>query len=397
MAIQTIATFLNWFKKRAKPTAAQFADLFDSFAHKTRDFDQMGGGLKPHNPNRPYTQGEAMYIGGKIRIAKTDLAIGAYSAGQWTDFTGDAQSLGLTAWTPEEEIVYDAENPIQRTHRLAILEALTDSQGIEPFVDPDWEEFWVVVVYTEGGYIPLYPGGGFVKNNRVYSYQLDAAPKGFYRTNRSDVGFDGGFKSTNFAAELANGDWVLEATLSKPRVNTYDGPPELTDNSSLGFETKKSRWIDSTTQIEYLFISESGSEAFWFPLQGTIENPIGGLVVTGGFSSAKLAGRRDNLRYSVSGNIVTISGPVEFVITNLASGGTIEIPIPNPLNIASGGDYGMVYSFRKNVFYTLLGISSILGELSTGLLLLTFGNSPTGSSTDKIDFTATYQTNFEEF
>lgn len=326
MAIQSIATFLNWFKKRAKPTAAQFADLFDSFAHKTRDFDQMGGGLKPHNPNRPYSQGEAIFIGGKIRTSKVNLPIGAYDANQWEDFTSNPASLGLTPWTPDEVIVYDAEALAQRTHRLAILEALADSQGIEPFVDPDWEEYWVVVVYTEGGYIPLYLGGGFVKKDRVYSYQLaTAVPKGFYRCNRSDVGFDGGFKSTNFADELANGDWVLEATLAGGTgltptfqqvtpdpintstngiqvsfVNCYDRAPEYEDDFTKGYVAGKSKWIDTTTGIEFLCTQDLEEDALWLPLSGSLE-PIVALEPMSSFTGivAKI------MTYSVVNNICT--------------------------------------------------------------------------------------------
>ncbi|MBP5372434.1 MAG: hypothetical protein J6Y55_11010 [Bacteroidales bacterium] len=40
MAIQTLETLKNWFKRGAKPTAQQFSDVFDSFVHKNEMIPQ---------------------------------------------------------------------------------------------------------------------------------------------------------------------------------------------------------------------------------------------------------------------------------------------------------------------------------------------------------------------
>jgi hypothetical protein len=201
------------FADLKKPTGAQFKQIFDSFGHRQRDFDQLGGGLKPHNPNRAYTAGEAAICLGKIRLAKTNLAAGAYNPTQWEDYDNNPVSLGIPRWLPDVEYEYDTENPgaaPQVIHQLSVLQATANSVGIEPFVDPDWEDYWEVLVTTRGGVLPVYIPGP-VENGLVYEYTGSAAPKGIYRANHTEEPYQNGFKSTNFATELADEKWVLVA------------------------------------------------------------------------------------------------------------------------------------------------------------------------------------------
>jgi hypothetical protein len=195
------------FQTGDKPTSAQYAEVIDSLAHTTEDFDKMGGGLKSHSTVRTYVTDEAILVDGRIRISKFNQT-GAYNPDNWTDFTSDVKSLGIPAWDPEEEIT----EPVQRTHQNAIYEATDSSQGIEPGVDPDWESYWVAVVYTEGGIIPVLTSG-FVKFGRVYEYQGNDAPKGLYRAIPFEGGYDGGYKLSigSFASDLAAEKWALVA------------------------------------------------------------------------------------------------------------------------------------------------------------------------------------------
>lgn len=196
-----------FFQTGDKPTAAQYAEVIDSLAHTTEDFDKMGGGLKEHVTTRPYKAGEAILVAGKIRTSNFDQT-GAYNAANWTDYIGDVKSLGIPVWDPEEEIT----EPVQRTHRNAIYEAIEESSGIEPGVDPNWETYWVAVVYTEGGIIPVL-ASGFVKFGTVYEYTGSLAPNGLYRSIAFESGYDGGYKLSisSFATDLAADKWALVA------------------------------------------------------------------------------------------------------------------------------------------------------------------------------------------
>lgn len=194
------------FQTGDKPTAAHYAELIDSSAHTTEDYDKMGGGLKEHVTTRPYKAGEAILVSGRIRISNIDQ-VGAYNANNWTDYEGDPKSLGIPAWDPEEEIT----DPVQRTHRNAIYEAIDVSQGIEPGVDPDWETYWVAVVYTQGGLIPVLTSG-FVKMGTTYFYDNnDPTRDGGYTVMYNAPGFDGGYKFSfsDFDADVLDGKLKL--------------------------------------------------------------------------------------------------------------------------------------------------------------------------------------------
>jgi len=61
--------------------------------------------------------------------------------------------------------------------------------------------------------LPIYIPGP-VENRLVYEYTESAAPKGIYRANHTEEPYQNGFKSTDFATELADDKWLLVAPRS---------------------------------------------------------------------------------------------------------------------------------------------------------------------------------------
>jgi hypothetical protein len=191
---------------------------------------------------------------GKIQTAKANIAKGTvYNVNLWNDFEGDVGSLGIPTWSSSEVVVKPTlPLVLQRVYRGVIYQATANSTGIEPGVDPDWEDYWEEIVYEEGINIPFVGADMLVKVGNVYEFagvEGEFAKHGWYRAvDQTGTGLKSFFVS-DFEPMLEDG-WFSLRLLKNPSgggavtsVNTRTGAVTLA-KSDVGLSN-----VDNTTDL----------------------------------------------------------------------------------------------------------------------------------------------------
>jgi hypothetical protein len=214
MAIVSLNELKSYFQTGDYPTEQQFGNFIDTMGNVLEVVNNIGSKLF-HDPSISYPANSAVMTTAGIWYNIDPVGPSAFNTNDWTllfSFTSapNVVSLGVPSYEPTKN---DYTTGNQVNWKNVIYEAIDGPfGGIEPGVDPSWEDYWVAVVYTEGGIIPVLTTG-FVKFGRVYEYTGNDAPKGLYRSIAFEGGYDGGYKLSigDFATHLALGRWQLVA------------------------------------------------------------------------------------------------------------------------------------------------------------------------------------------
>jgi len=184
------------FANLQKPNQDAFWDWLDSFAHLTENRNLFG--LQPHDTTRAYQVGDTCTYDGNIYQALAANGPGAWNPASWQQIPRTAGALGIplwdnaTAYTTGQYVEYD----------LKIYRALTNSTGQQPDINPlAWVEVSAGLVNTAQAVLPNWGAGLWLKNQLVRG-----ADQQVYRCTTAPFGISLG---TDFAAELADGDWEL--------------------------------------------------------------------------------------------------------------------------------------------------------------------------------------------
>jgi hypothetical protein len=180
----TIAELKAYFETGKFPTQSQFAELIDFFGDVQTVVNNIGSKLF-HSPTIAYPADSVVLTTAGIWYCEDPVAAGAFDENDWSLLFSfiiepNVSALGIPSYNPEKN---DYVSGNQVTWKNKIYQAIDAGPfgGIEPGVDPDTESYWELVIYTEGGIIPVLPSGGFVKFGTVYEYTGSAATKGLYR------------------------------------------------------------------------------------------------------------------------------------------------------------------------------------------------------------------------
>jgi len=224
MAIVSLNELKSYFQTGDYPTEQQFGNFIDTMGNVLEVVNNIGSKLF-HDPSISYPANSAVMTTAGIWYNIDPVGPAAFNTDDWTllfSFTAEPNvvSLGVPSY---ESTKNDYTTGNQVNWKNVIYEAIDGPfGGIEPGVDPSWEDYWQVVVYTEGGVIPVLTSG-FVKFDRVYEYQGNDAPKGLYRSVAFEGGYDGGYKMSigSFATDLGADKWALVAVKEASGSNLY--------------------------------------------------------------------------------------------------------------------------------------------------------------------------------
>jgi hypothetical protein len=96
--IQVRAFLKSLFQTGDKPTEQDFADLIDSYLHKTEDSDYLG--LSEYNPLRTYKKGEGCFKNREVYQALTNTT-GTFKPTDW-EVTGTIDDSSFDQYDSEE-------------------------------------------------------------------------------------------------------------------------------------------------------------------------------------------------------------------------------------------------------------------------------------------------------
>jgi hypothetical protein len=386
----TIAELKAYFETGKFPTQSQFAELIDFFGDVQTVVNNIGSKLF-HRPTIAYPADSVVLTTAGIWYCEDPVAAGAFDENDWSllfSFTiePNVSALGIPSYDPEKN---DYVSGNQVTWKNKIYQAIDAGPfgGIEPGVDPDTESYWELVIYTEGGIIPVLPSGGFVKFGTVYEYTGSAAAKGLYRCNYVAPGFDAGFKTSNFATELAASKWLLVAI--KESSGGSSGPaaysvqsaaPTVDSDADAGYSVGYLIY-STTTGLTYECIDSTNGAAVWRPTSGNLSADTDFLdkFIPDGLGVTDIT--VNSYYYSKIGKVVniTVVGALEYTDGN---DGSFQIPIP-PGYTLDELYYGYSLIFRIPEFQQSLQGEVFIDKVDAETLFLQFNSTQTLT----VDFT----------